>query len=350
MANFLLYGTTGYTGGLIARQALSQGLRPLIAGRTEAKLKQQATEWGVEYRVFSLDDAAAMDEALADVAVVLNTAGPFARTAQPLVEGCLRTKTHYLDIAGEAPEFEALVTQDEAAKAAEVMLMPGVGFGIVPTDCMAAHLQERLPSATHLTLAFETEGGVSQGTLRTLFKDLHKTGGVRLNGAFVPARPAEKQRLIDFGQGPTKAVLNPWRGDLSTAFYSTGIPNIETYSVFPGFLVGLMRASGTLGWLWSSGPVQGLLTRLIKQLPAGPSDEELATGLTRVWGEVTDVNGQRAVSRLHGPEAYLFTALTALAIVDRILAGQVNTGFQTPAQVFGSDFVLSIAGVSREDL
>lgn len=350
MSNFLLYGTTGYTGALIARQALRAGLRPIIAGRNEAKLKPQAIEWGLDYRVFSLDDSAAMAEALAEVTVVLNTAGPFGMTAGPLAEGCLQTNTHYLDIAGEVPEFEAMLARDDAARAAGVMLMPGVGFGIVPTDCLAAHLKERLPTATHLSLAFEAVGGVSQGTAQTLFKDLHKAGVRRQDGQYVTAQPAEQQRQFDFGQGPTKAVTNPWRGDLATAFHSTAIPNIDTYTVFPGPVAGLMGAKGSLGWLWNSGPMQGMLKNLIKRLPAGPNEAELTKGATRVWGEVTDGNGQRAVARLHGPEAYLFTALTALAVVKRVLTGEIAAGFQTPSQMYGPDFVLEIEGVSREDV
>ncbi len=350
MTNFLVYGTTGYTGALITKQALAQGLRPIIAGRNATKLAAQAEAWGVDYRTFNLDDTQAIDEALTDITVVLNTAGPFARTAQPLAEGCIRTGTHYLDIAGEVPEFEAMKQYDEKATSAGVMLMPGVGFGVVPTDCLALHLKQRLPDATHLNLAFEAVGGVSQGTAQTLFKDLHKIGAIRKNGVFEPAQPAERQRTIDLGNGPTKAVTNPWRGDVSTALYSTGIPNIEAFTVFPAPVPGLMRSSNYLGWLWNSGPFQSLLHMLLKRLPVGPSDEALANGLTRVWGEVSNSQGQTAIARLSGPEAYLFTAYTALTVIQHILDGEVAIGFQTPAQAYGVDLVLGIEGVMLVDV
>jgi len=350
MANFLLYGATGYTGALIARTAVAQGLQPIIAGRNAAKLKTQAEELGVEYRAFSLDNRAALTKTLADVTVVLNCAGPFAVTAGLLVKGCLQSGTHYLDIAGEVPEFEAMAGNNDPARQAGVMLLPGVGFGIVPTDCLAAHLKRRLPSASGLSLAFQAVGGVSQGTLNTIIKDLPSPGVVRRNGTLAPARPAWRSRQIDFGHGPVKTVANPWRGDIFTAFYSTSIANIETFTAFPAPLRGLMASGRYVGWLWNSAPVQELLKRLVAALPAGPTKKELAEGSTHIWGEVMDDAGQKAVARLHGPEAYIFTAQTSLAVVERVLAAEVQPGFKTPAQVYGPDFVLQVNGVTREDV
>jgi short subunit dehydrogenase-like uncharacterized protein len=328
---------------------VARGLQPIIAGRSPDKTAERAAELGLEHQVFALDDAAAMETALADGGLILNCAGPFFTTAQRLVEGCLRTRTHYLDIAGEVPEFEALAARDAEAKAADVMLLPGVGFGIVPTDCLAVHLKQRLPSATHLTLAFEAVGGISQGTASILIKDLLEDGVVRREGKLTPVRPAWKRRQIDFGAGPVPAVTNPWRGDISAAYYSTGIPNIDVYTAFPAPIRWLMASSRYVGGIWSSAPVQRFLKGLVRRLPPGPSDDELERGLTRVWGEVMDDSGQTVTARLHGPEAYRFTALTALTIVERVLNGHVSPGFQTPALAYGPDLVVEIDGVRRED-
>lgn len=347
---FLLYGATGYTGTLIARKAIAQGLQPVLAGRSGAKLAPLAAALGVEYRVAALDTPASLDQALAGVPLVLNCAGPFGRTGPPLVEACLRTGTHYLDLAGEVPEFEALVERDHLASVAGVMLLPGVGFGVVPTDCLAAYLHRQLPDATQLILAFETVGGVSQGTAQTLFSDVMNPGVVRRDGQLVPSRPAERRRRIDFGQGPKMAVSNPWRGDLTTAFHTTGIPNVETYTAFPAPVPQLMSASGWAGRFWNSQSFQRLLGRLIERLPAGPDEQTLARGQTHIWGEASNASGQRVAARLHGPEAYRFTALTALAIVAQVVAGKAEAGFQTPARVYGPDFVLTIDGVQREDI
>ena len=166
---FLLYGSTGFVGDAIARLAVQSGLRPLLAGRDAAKLEIQAAELGVEHRVFRLEDSTAMDRALKEVAVVLHCAGPYLYTFKPMLAGCLRTGTHYLDITGEIPVYEALASRDAEAKAQGVMLLPGVGFDVVPTDCLAVHLKQRLPSATRLTLAFHSQGpaGLPPGTQRT---------------------------------------------------------------------------------------------------------------------------------------------------------------------------------------
>jgi short subunit dehydrogenase-like uncharacterized protein len=179
----LIYGVTGYTGHLIARTAVARGLRPMIGGRSSAKLQPIASTLGLDYRAFALNDPKAMDHALADVAVLLDCAGPFEQSGAALAAGCIRTQTHYLDLSGEYPQFEAMAALDQAAQDANIMLMPGVGFGVVPTDCLAVYLKQRLPTANHLALAFETIGGVSQGTAQTLFKDIMNGGVVRRNGS-----------------------------------------------------------------------------------------------------------------------------------------------------------------------
>ncbi len=348
-STFLMYGATGYTGELIVRAAVKQGLRPILAGRTELPLRKLAGELGLDYRVFGLDKIADVKEGLADVQAVLNSAGPFTFTARRLAEGCIATGAHYLDLAGEVPEFQDMAARDAEARAANVMLLPGVGFGVVPSDCLALHLKQRLPSADTLSLAFHAMGGVSAGTLVNLMKDLPHKGVVRQDGNLIPARAGSETRTITFEQGTFKAATNPWRGDLFTAYYSTGIPTIKTYTVFPGALRGLMAVSGPLGGVLGSAPVQDLLKRQAQRQPAGPSEQERAQGRTLLWGEVTDHSGQKAISRLIGPEAYDFTVITALAVVDQVLKGNIQTGFHTPAQVYGANFVTGMPGVTLSD-
>ncbi|GER90625.1 saccharopine dehydrogenase [Dictyobacter vulcani] len=346
---FLLYGATGYTGELIARAALLRGLRPILAGRNATALQKLAEELGLTYRAFDLEKPATIDEGLAGVSVVLNCAGPFSFTARKLAEACLRVGAHYLDIAGEVPEFQLLHTYDSAAQAANVMLLPGVGFGIVPTDALALHLKTRLPTATQLSLAFHALGGVSRGTLLSTLKDLPNAGVVRQDGKLVPRHAGAERRRIDFGQGPLLTVTNPWRGDIFTAYYSTGIPGIKTYTVYPIALRIMMALSTPLKGVFRSAALQNFLKRQAQRQPPGPSAQERSQGKTVVWGEATDASGQRVVSHLVGPEAYDFTVLTALTIVERVLAGEVQPGFHTPSQVFGADLVLSIPGVKRTD-
>ncbi|MBA2681998.1 MAG: saccharopine dehydrogenase NADP-binding domain-containing protein, partial [Ktedonobacteraceae bacterium] len=285
---FILYGATGYTGELMARAAVKRGLHPILAGRNADTLKKLADELNLTYRTFGLDDSAALEAGLADVEVVLNCAGPFTYTSQKLAAGCLRVHAHYLDIAGEVPEFQALQALDAQAQEAGVMLLPGVGFGIVPSDELALHLKTLLPTATQLSLAFQAQGGVSRGTLITTLKDLPHPGVIRRNGKLVPARAGAETRRINFGQGLLPAVTNPWRGDIFTAYYSTGIPTIKAYTVYPAAFRILMALSVPLKGILISNAFQNFLKRQAKNQPAGPSAEERAKGKTVLWGEVID--------------------------------------------------------------
>lgn len=349
MTNFLLYGANGYTGNLIARLAVERGLRPLLAGRDRDKISRLANELGLEHRAFALEDTAALEAALREVAAVLHCAGPFSHTSKLMADACLKTKTHYLDITGEIVVFEALAARDHEARSAGVMLLPGVGFDVVPSDCLAAHLKRRLPSATKLTLAIQGLGRISHGTATTMVENINRGGLIRREGKLTSVPTAWKTREIDFGRGAVKAVTIPW-GDVATAFHSTGIPNIEVYAALPNAMRWMMKLSRPLSSLLAAAPVQRFLKKRIKAQPAGPSDEERKRGKSFVWGEVTDDAGQTLVSRQQGPEGYTLTALAALAIVEKVLTGNAPAGFQTPSLAYGADLILEIEGVTREDI
>ena len=350
MSRLLIYGATGYTGQLIAAETVRQGLNPILGGRNRARLEVQAQALGgLEVRTFGLDDPTALRSGLEGVSAVVSVAGPFRQTAKSIVDACLETGTHYLDIAGEVPEFEALLARDSQARGRGVMLLPGVGFGVVPTDCLSVYLKGQLPDATKLTLAFETIGGASRGTALTVLEDLPRGGVLRRNGTLEPVGTGSSSRLVDFGSGPKRALVNPWRGDLSTAFVSTGIANIETFTVMPSPMKELVGLSPYLGWLIATPLVHRALMNQAAKQPEGPTESERAAGKTLVWGEVENLHGRRVRARLEGPEAYNFTALSATAAAKRVLAGQAKPGFQTPATVFGPDFVLEVPGVKRSD-
>jgi len=348
MSQLLIYGANGYTGELIAREAVRRGISPILAGRSE-EVTSLANELGVPSRIFPLDAPERIVDALSGLRVVLNCAGPFSQTACPLAEACLRTSTSYLDITGEIGVFESLAAHDSQARDAEITLLPGVGFDVVPTDCLAAHLKRRLPTATQLRLAFQALSRISRGTARTMIENLHRGGMVRKGGNLQAVPAAWKPRQIDFGDGPLDAITIPW-GDVSTVYYSTGIGDIEVYTAVPWALRAAALASRFLIPLMEAAPFQTLFHKFIASRPAGPTAEERAAGRSHIWGEVSDESGTRAVSRLHGPEAYSLTVQTALTAAERVLAGSAPTGFQTPSTAFGVDFILDIPGVDREDV
>jgi short subunit dehydrogenase-like uncharacterized protein len=350
MRNFLIYGSYGYTGSLIVEQAVKEGLKPLLAGRDEQLLHAQAEKFGLEYRAFSIEDNAALDSALLEVDTVLHSAGPFVLTFRQMAEACIRTKRHYVDISGEIEGFEALAAMDEEAKRAGIMLLPGGGFDVVPSDCLIAHVAGKLPSATHLELYIKSiGGGVSRGTARSGIENMQREGRIRRDGKIVSVPNVWDSKDVDFGCGPSHLVTMGW-GDVSTAYHSTGIPNVTVYMGFPAAMVSMMRLTRYFGFLLYTRSARDFIKWIIgKFLAPGPSRKQNDNGLSLLIAEVTD--GKNIVrAKLKTPEAYYLTSLTAVEIMKRILDGNYKAGFQTPSKVYGADFILQFTGVTREDL
>lgn len=345
----MIYGAYGYSGELIARRAVERGLAPVLAGRDPDRLVALAQELDLPYRVFKLEDPQIIEEELREIAAVLHCAGPFLHTHGKVCRAALRTGTHYLDITGEAAVFESVAALGEEAAAAGVLLLPGVGFDVVPTDCLALHLKERLPAATSLRLGIKALGKVSRGTALTMAENLHRGGLVRKEGRLVQVPSGWRSRMIDFSDGaPSPAVTIPW-GDVATAFHTTGIPDIEVYAAMPPSRQRTLRWMRTLAPLLGSAPVQWFIKGRIRARTTGPSPQRRARSQSFLWGEVEDGAGGRAVSRLTAPEGYTLTAMTAIAIVEKVLAGEAPVGFSTPAAAFGADFITTIEGVSGFD-
>jgi short subunit dehydrogenase-like uncharacterized protein len=346
----LIYGSTGYTGRLIVAEALARGLRPTLAARNAQAVRAQAQSLGLEWRAASMDNPASLDAALDGATVVLHCAGPFAHTWRSMSDACLRRRAHYLDITGEIVVFEGLAQRDAEARAAGIMLLPGVGFDVVPSDCLAAHLARRLPNAARLSLAFRALAGLSRGTLSTMIENLGSPGAVRRDGKIVSVPQAWRTRRIDFGDGKLRdATTIPW-GDVSTAFHSTGIPNIEVYVTMRPALRRAAIASRWLGPVLRSPLVRRALAARVRRGPPGPSEAEREHGASLLWGEAVTPNGQRVEARMRGASGYVMTAQTAVHLAAKALAGEAPVGFQTPSRAYGADVILEIPGVIRTDV
>ena len=348
MGGVLIYGATGYTGQLVAKRAKEIGMSPILAGRNEAKVRAIADPLGFAWRVADIDDAAALDRALEGIEVVLHIAGPFSATSRQMADACIRKGAHYLDITGEIAVIEALASRSNEAAAAGVMLMPGVGFDVVPSDCLAARVAQRLPNATELTLAIGGLEKASRGTLKSSIESVGNPVRVRRGGAIQTTWPPPR-RAFDFGAGERPGIAVGW-GDVATAYYSTGVPDITVYFEAMPQMEQMSRLNGFMRWLLSRPLMQRLLKAGIDRMPPGPTDAERAAGKAILIGEAVNAKGDRAVSKLTTPEGYTLTALTSLEIVRRVLAGEAKPGFQTPSKVFGADFIAGIEGCAFEDL
>jgi len=333
---WMIYGANGYTGELIAREAVRRGEKPILAGRDRASIEKLATELSLEARVFGLD---AID--LSGVQLVLHCAGPFFYTSKPMVKACLEAGAHYLDITGEIAVFEAVMRKDAEAKARGVTLLPGVGFDVVPTDCLAAQLAQRLPNADELWLAFDTGGaGLSHGTQRTMIEGLDKGGAIRRDGKITPVKQLYDVRPIPFARGEKMAITIPW-GDVSTAFYTTGIPNIRVYNATSPRTIKRMRRMLPFLPLLRFKPIKRILLSRVKR--GGPDATHREQGRVQLWGRAARADGTEVTLTNEVAEGYAFTVLSSLAAIKRVLAEPVQPGSFTPAKRFGAGFVNEVS-------
>lgn len=338
----IVYGAYGFTGRLVAQEAVARGLKPRLAGRDAPRLRAVAEALGCEYTAVSVDDATGLRALLQPATVVLHCAGPFVDTSAQMVQACLDTGTHYVDITGEPPVFAACQARDAEARAKGVMLLPSGGYDVVPTDCLSGMLKQRLPDATHLTLAFKSSGGVSRGTMRTGSRFLAVGTLVRVDGRVV-VRDGTPGMRLDLGDGPTEVTATTW-GDVYTAWYSTGIPNIEVFMEMPPAARSMVGMPALLRKFLASRFGRGLVERQLKAMPAGPSDSARATGHAMAFGRATNAAGQSVELRLRTREAYRLTAESAVEIGARVLNGNAPVGYQTPAMAYGPELVLALGG------
>lgn len=341
-ANFLLYGAYGYTGELIAELAIANGLKPILAGRNVEKTKALADKLGLKWITFEVKDKTAVKLALQNVDILLNCAGPFTQTVKEFIPACIASKTHYLDITGEIEVFEYAKTQDEAAKEAGIMVMSGVGFDVVPSDCLSKFLKDELPTATHLELAFMGLGGVSQGTALTMVENAGEGGMIRENGKIKKVKTAYQTKVIDYGVKKMNSVTIPW-GDVSTAFHSTQIPNIKVFMAQPPKAIKAMEVSGYFSFALKNDFVKDFIKKRIKAGEKGPDEEKRNSNNSYLWGKVTD--GKATVeARLITPEGYKLTSITALLITEKVLNGDFKVGFQTPSSAYSKNLILEVEG------
>ena len=343
--NWMIYGANGYTGAMTAREAVRRGLRPVLAGRNREALEALGRELDLPVRLFALDDAAAVRAGLAEIGLVLHCAGPFSATAGPMMDACLAQGCHYLDITGEIDVFALGHSKHEAARKAGIVLLPGSGFDVVPTDCMAAMLKQKMPGATALVLAFEAGGGPSPGTARTSVEGLGNGGRARIGGELRRVPLAWKVRFFERDGEQRLAMTIPW-GDVYTAWVSTGIPDIEVYMAVPPATVKRLRRMRFLGPLLGTAPVQKFLKAQVAKKVRGPSEATRGRTGCVVWGEVSDAAGRQQRLRLRTPNGYELTVTASLGIVEKLLAGApAEGGFYTPSKLMGAEYVLGLPGV-----
>ena len=353
MNRIMIYGANGFSGKIVVASAIKAGLAPIVAGRSKQKLKKMAAELSLDYRIFPLDDMGLAVDAMAGVSIVLNCAGPFSHTFYPMVEACIEAGVDYLDITGEINIFEAAAARSKEFEQAGIMVMPGVAFDVVPSDCLAVHLKSRLPDANALRLYFNIfdhdMNRISHGTNSTFMESLGLRNKVRHNGVIETRAIGFDTHKIDFNGRKLSVTGLPW-GDVSTAYHSTGIRNISTFMDLPFLSAFTMKMSNFLPSLWQSSFVQKMLAKIAMLLPGDPDSDLRNRSRSYILGEATNDSNERVQTILDMPEVYNFTGLSAAAVMKAVFDGKRKSGHQTAGKLFGADFVLSIEDVRRTDI
>lgn len=345
MDNILIYGAYGYTGRLIVDECLKHGIKPIIAGRNAEKIMPFAHKHGLQYDVFEVDNREKLEGWLKNGSVVIHSGGPFIHTAKYMVQACLATETHYLDITGEFQVFDLVKAYGNKAKEKGLMLLPGVGFDVVPSDCLAAHLKSKMPDAHDLKLSFVSkDGSLSRGTAKTMIENFGEPQTRRRDGDYEGLAMGKSVKKIDYGDFKQVSMGISW-GDISTAFHSTGIPNIEVFSGTTEQQLTKVKRAMRLSFMLRSRTIKNFLIKQIEKKPDGPREHRRASATMYLWGQVS--NGSKTIeARLKTPNGYTLTAITSVLIATKVLKGDFKEGFQTPSSAYGEGLIFEVDGCS----
>ena len=322
MARLMIYGA-GYTGHLACEYASTIGLEFMCAGRNENTIKELASTLQVQYRIFSVDNGPTIDSALEGIHVLLNCAGPFAYTAKPLIDACIRNEVHYLDISAELDSYRYAEDHNEEASRVNVMLLPGCGGSVAMLGCLVSRALKSLESPVSIEVALRVAGSMSRGSAISATESLAVECLQRLGGELVP-QDVKAMKNFDFDDGRGDVSCFPITlPDLVTIWKSNGVPTIKTF----------VHASEN-----------AFPTGDLKNLPDGPMAEEREMNPYHSAVVVTMADGKINRAALHTANGYTFTSMASVEAARRVLDGQAIAGFQTPVLVFGDGFFETVPG------
>ena len=342
---WMIYGANGYTGQLVVAEALKRGFNPILAGRSES-VKELADKNNLEFRVFDLSAEDEIAKNLSGVSILANCAGPFSATAQPMIRACIQSQTHYVDITGEIAVYEYGNSMHDEAKSAGIVICPGVGFDIIPTDCLAVHLKDKMPNATHLALGFAMQGSKpSKGTAKTGAEGMSLGGKIRINGKMETVPLAFKEREVDFGFGPINTITIPW-GDVYTAYHSTNIPNIEVYFPRSPKAAAKLRKQEKYMKLMKFNWIKKFVLNRIDKIWKSNSAEQRALAKSFIWGEVRNEKGDTIQGRFTTVDGYDLTASGTVEVSQYLMGVHEKSGYYTPSKLMGKNLIDKMTGLS----
>jgi short subunit dehydrogenase-like uncharacterized protein len=345
----MIYGANGYTGQLILEECKNNNFEVIIAGRNIEKLKILSEKFGYEERAFSLSEN--FTDKFDDIYLVLNCAGPFSKTAKPIVDACILTGTHYLDITAEIDVFEMIKQRNVEAVDKDVLLLPGIGFDVIPTDCMAKFLSEKLDNAVSLEIGIYFDHGISKGTQYTNVERLKLGGAIRKDGEIVKTKLLGRSKVLTFYDIDGRKFENltyqiPW-GDISTSYTTTSIPNIEVYLNYPKKIVRLAKISHYFKWLFKFGFIENIMKKMMVRIMKPVEMDKVDEGHLNLRATARNNNGEELSISLNTINSYKFTAISSIFMIKKVLDGDFRSGYYTPAGLYGSNLITEIDPISE---
>lgn len=343
----IVYGAYGYTGKLISNQLKDKIQDVLLSGKNENKLRTLSDNTGFSFLAIDLQNKKNLTELFSQTEIVINAAGPFINTCCQIIEACIESKSHYIDINGDIKVFEIIKSYGEKATQAGVMILSGAGFDIVPSDCLAVKLKKMMTNPTHLKIAFATSGGgISHGTALTVLGRIGEKALKREDGKLKQISMGKNSMWVDFGEAKKFTINMSW-GDVSTAYTSTGIENIETYMAVKPKIYYFLKLQFIFNWLLRLGIVRNMIKNYIDKNIVGPNEISREKAYSLFYAEIKNSSGHTMSARLKTDEGYNLTAKATVLIAKKVLNNDFKIGYQTPAKAYSENLIFEIEGTEE---
>lgn len=325
MQKILVYGAYGYTGSMVAEHLVAMNQNIVISGRNPTKLETLRKNLNVSSIALSLESSEHLDTVLSRFDIVINCAGPFHRTAEPLMTAAIRTKTHYLDISAELDSYKIAEELCQEAMNSNVLLMPGCGGSVAMIGCLTAFAKTTLPEPISVKAALHVSGAMSKGSAVSASENLSPTLYIRKAGKLIEGGNTSS-RQFDFGFSVLDcfSVTLP---DVMTLWRDTKASDISTY----------VHVSG------NAFPAGDL-----NSLNEGPTQQERDSNRYHASVKLADTHGTKVTAVLETINGYSFTPLAAALAAKNVAEGKFEPGFRTTAELWGHEFILQIPSTNMK--
>ena len=352
MAEIWVLGASGRSGRMIAAQLVARGHSPVLLGRDPARLAAVADRIAAEHgnrprtRVMASLQTLLADLESSRSTVVVNTIGPFTRTAVPIAAAC-PPGTHYLDLANELPAVTGLLALHQQAVNGGRAIVPGAGFGVVATESVVRALCEDRPTPQRVRVdavpAVDIEAGPVGEALAATILDGFPAGGRRYEDGHLvdaPLGTGQERLVLPDGSIVTTAAI-PF-GDLEAAHRASGAPSVVSASSEAPTGRAMPYLLPVVARLLSWDSLRAFAIRRVAGIKLRPRarSRELSYAHARVeWTEGTTREGW-----LRTGEASAFTAAAAAEVAVRLARGEGRAGAHTPGELFGPQLAVDLGG------